>query len=106
MKIIKVSDRYPCPGPRYISLGPSSGEDFKNWIKKELERDKDLTVDLDGTEGYGSSFLEEAFGGLIRDGISANIVRNIKLISHEEPELIEEINEYIEDEVEKQEGQE
>ncbi len=106
MKIIKVSDRYPCPGPRYIRLGPSSGEDFKNWIKKELERDKDLTVDLDGTEGYGSSFLEEAFGGLIRDGIDVNIVRNTKLISQEEPELIEEINEYIEDEVEKQEGQE
>ncbi|ASJ39643.1 hypothetical protein TI24_19430 [Vibrio vulnificus] len=106
MKTIKVSDRYPCPGPRYIHLGPSSGEDFKNWIKKELERDKDLTVDLDGTEGYGSSFLEEAFGGLIRDGIDANIVRSIKLISYEEPELIEEINEYIEDEAEKQEGQE
>ena len=27
---------------------------------------EDLTVVLDGAEGYGSSFLEEAFGGLIR----------------------------------------
>lgn len=102
MKTIKVSDRYPCPGPRYIKLGPSSGEDFKNWIKKELDRDTELTIDLDDTEGYGSSFLEEAFGGLIRDGVNVNIVRNIKFISNEEPELIDEISEYIEDEVKKQ----
>jgi hypothetical protein len=26
-------------------------------------------VELDGTSGYGSSFLEEAFGGLIRKRI-------------------------------------
>lgn len=104
MKTIKVSDRYECPGPRYIHLGPSSGEEFKNWLKKELEKDCELTVDLDGTEGYGSSFLEEAFGGLIRDGIDSQIVRNIKFISDEEPELIDEIKEYIEDEVKKHGG--
>lgn len=97
MKTIKVSDRYPCPGPRYTSLGSSSGESFKDWIKTELAKKQGLTVDLDDTEGYGSSFLEEAFGGLIRDGVDLDIVRNIKFISVEEPELIDEINEYIED---------
>ena len=25
-------------------------------------------MEIDGTEGYGSSFLEEAFGGLVRKG--------------------------------------
>jgi hypothetical protein len=104
MKTIKVSDRYECPGPRYIHLGPSSGEEFKKWLKRELDTDTELTVDLDGTEGYGSSFLEEAFGGLIRDGIDPEIVRNIKFISDEEPELIDEIKEYIEEEVKKQES--
>ncbi|MBE2167356.1 MULTISPECIES: STAS-like domain-containing protein [unclassified Cobetia] len=97
MKTIKVMDRYPCPGPRYASLGPSSGEEFKKWLKKELENNEGLTVDLDGTEGYGSSFLEEAFGGLIRDGIDASKVLAIKYVSKEEPEIIDEINEYIED---------
>jgi hypothetical protein len=104
MKTIKVSDRYTCPGPRYIKLGPSSGEEFKNWLIKELENDTELTVDLDDTEGYGSSFLEEAFGGLVRGGIDINIVRGIKFVSDEEPELIDEIEEYIADEVSKLES--
>ncbi|EGT0642947.1 STAS-like domain-containing protein [Citrobacter braakii] len=97
MTTIKVASRYPCPGPRFNSLGPSSGEDFRGWIVKELKRSHDLTIDLDGTEGYGSSFLEESFGGLIREGIDINIVRAIKYISNEEPELVEEIKEYIEE---------
>ncbi|MFQ6245293.1 STAS-like domain-containing protein [Yersinia enterocolitica] len=97
MKVIKVSDRYPCPGPRYKKLGPSSGEEFREWLEKELKHSADLTVNLDGTEGYGSSFLEESFGGLIRNGHAPDIVKGIKLISIEEPELIDEIKEYIDD---------
>ncbi|WP_137297162.1 STAS-like domain-containing protein [Psychromonas sp. SP041] len=100
MKILKVLDRYTCPGPRYKRLGASSGEDFKEWLIKALNKDKDLTVDLDDTEGYGSSFLEEAFGGLIREGINIDDVKNIQFISNEEPELIDEIKEYIDDAIE------
>lgn len=99
MKLIKVANRYPCPGPRFIKLGPSSGEEFKKWIVSEIQKDPNLTIDLDGTEGYGSSFLEEAFGGLVRENVDINIVKNIKFISKEEPELIDEIHEYIEDEI-------
>ncbi|MBP7541945.1 STAS-like domain-containing protein [Shewanella sp. S23-S33] len=97
MTIIKVSERYPCPGPRYKRLGPASGEEFRDWIVNELSKSDELAVDLDGTEGYGSSFLEECFGGLIRIGVNPQIVKKIQLISTEEPELIDEINEYIED---------
>ncbi|RTE66989.1 DUF4325 domain-containing protein [Amphritea opalescens] len=99
MKIIKVASRYPCPGPRYKKLGPSSGEEFREWLIKELSEECDMTVDLDDTEGFGSSFLEEAFGGLIRVGIPPDLVKSIKFISHEEPELIDEIQEYIDDEI-------
>jgi hypothetical protein len=31
-----------------------------------LRKGGTLLVDLDGTSGFGSSFLDEAFGGLIR----------------------------------------
>ncbi len=31
-----------------------------------LEQNTVIEVILDGAEGYGSSFLEEAFGGLVR----------------------------------------
>jgi hypothetical protein len=97
MKTLFVAKRYPCPGPRYKSLGPGSGEVFREWIMSELEQDLDLTINLDGTEGYGSSFLEEGFGGLIREGVPSLVVHNIKLISIEEPDLVVEIEQYIED---------
>ena len=56
-------------------------------------------VDLDGVAGYGTSFLEESFGGLIRENkVPLDVIkRTIKLISHEEPSLLDEINEYLED---------
>lgn len=104
MKILKVASRYPCPGPRYKDLGPSSGEEFREWLSRELAHSPELTVDLDGTEGYGSSFLEESFGGLIRIGMAKEIVKSIKFISDEEPELIDEINEYIDDAIEEKEN--
>lgn len=104
MNTIRVADRYPCPGPRFKRLGPASGEEFREWVVKELEKSPNLTINLDGTEGYGSSFLEECFGGLIRNGYDPKIVRAISFISNEEPELIDEINEYIEDAVAEQGG--
>lgn len=97
MKVLNIYERFPCPGPRYKRLGTASGEEFREWLIRELKHDNNLTVNLDGTVGYGSSFLEESFGGLIREGVSDDVVRNIILISEEEPDLIEEIKEYIED---------
>ncbi|GCE89413.1 hypothetical protein MSKU15_1014 [Komagataeibacter diospyri] len=54
------------PGGRFKSMGPSSGEEFRAQLIKALKANDYVKVILDGTEGYGSSFLEEAFGGLIR----------------------------------------
>lgn len=56
------------PAGRYLSDGPFSGEKFRNEVLFPALREFDLVeLDLDGTLGYGSSFLEEAFGGLIRE---------------------------------------
>lgn len=104
MTIIKVASRYPSPGPRFKKLGPSSGEEFREWLVAELDKNPNLTVDLDGTEGYGSSFLEESFGGLIRIGLDKNIILNLKIISKEEPELIDEIKNYINEAIILKEG--
>jgi uncharacterized protein DUF4325 len=67
-RIISVArDFSPYPGPRYVRQGPNSGEKFRRLLVKALaEPDVTLLVDLDGTTGFGSSFLDEAFGGLIR----------------------------------------
>lgn len=105
MKTINVKDRFPCPGPRYKKLGTGSGEEFREWIIRELKHDPELTINLDGTIGYGSSFLEESFGGLIRQDISEALVKGIKLISLEEPDLIDEINEYIDDAISEKNGE-
>lgn len=61
------------PGGRFRKHGPYSGEEFRDdvlcgLLQKAIDSDEKLAVVLDGTAGYGSSFLEEAFGGLIRLG--------------------------------------
>ena len=88
------------PGPRYETLGPNSGQLFReSKLLPALIKHEKVTVNLDGTKGYGSSFLEESFGGLVRSGkISKDdISKKLSLVSNEEPELIDEILEYIEE---------
>jgi hypothetical protein len=92
------------PGPRFIDEGDYSGEDFRNnklvpILKKAIEEGKGLRVNLDGTAGYATSFLEESFGGLIREnGMSRDEIKKALLIISEEEEfLIENIYEYIDE---------
>jgi STAS-like domain of unknown function (DUF4325) len=71
MATIRISDFAVSPGGRYIADGAFSGEWFRNEIlapawQEAVDVSSPLTVELDGTSGYGSSFREEAFGGLIR----------------------------------------
>lgn len=109
-EVIKVVDFTRFPGPRYRRLGEFSGEEYREDILvPAIKRvGKSLVVDLDSTMGYGSSFLEEAFGGLIRDsGLEADIVSSIvkNIISDEDPSLIDEITSYVKDAIaEKQDG--
>jgi len=86
------------PAGRYFSDGDESGQAFREkWLKPKLSNGDHIIVDLDNTEGYGSSFLEEAFGGLIREGFSlADLSERIDFISDEDPTLIEEIVGYME----------
>ena len=53
-------------------------------------------IDFDGTRGYGSSFLEESFGGLIRNGYTANQVLSAFEFQAKDGSLIDEIKDYIE----------
>jgi hypothetical protein len=56
------------PGFRYIRFGPNSGEEFRQkFLVDPLRQGKTIIVELDGVRGYGSSFLEEAFGGVVRE---------------------------------------
>lgn len=97
-------DFSPTPGPRYIDEGSHSGEEFRIEIlypkvKQAIENNMGITIVLDGTDGYGTSFLEEAFGGLIRTNKLNydDIKKRVSLISNEEDYLIDDINEYLSD---------
>lgn len=96
-----ASDFSRTPGARYRSDGKFSGQEFyedilKNSFRKALELNSKLKIILDGTHGYATSFLDEAFGRLAEDFTKDSVKKNIILISDEEPYLVEEINEYIE----------
>jgi len=62
-----------------------------------LDEKQSLTIDLDGTLGYGTSFLEEVFGGLAREFTIDEVLNHIKILSNEEEYLIDDIMEYIKD---------
>lgn len=101
---LKVSEVFTnIPGTREEIESDFSGEEFLEehlspMFKKALEENKILEIDLDGPAGYATSFLEAAFGGLVREYNSSEKIRkNIKLICKDDPFLIEDIEEYIED---------
>jgi hypothetical protein len=58
-------------GGRYIVDGPASGEEFRDRylipkLDQALNLDAPLVINFDGVAGMPTSFLEEAFGGLVR----------------------------------------
>src|ERR1700693_1662629 len=88
------------PGARYYTDGNFSGEDFyenylKHAFKEALDDNSKLTIDLDGTEGYATSFLDEAFIRLAKAFGKKSVSDHIYIISTEEPDWIDEIKSYI-----------
>jgi len=100
---VKIAEDFSnTPAARYISDGDFSGELFYNDILRSkymeaINHNCDLLIDLDGTHGYATSFLDEAFGRLAIEFGKEKVLKRIKFISQEEPYLIEEIRGYIND---------
>lgn len=103
IRISKDYSRYP--GGRYRRLGKYSGEEFRDDILvPALAKDDEVIVILDGTAGYGSSFLEEAFGGLIRVGCDPSVIKSKLKPIAEEAEFetyVGEIWQYIDEAIER-----
>lgn len=88
------------PGPRDRDEGDWSGTQFLEDIllprfTQALTDRTQLMVDLDGTEGYATSFLEAAFGGLARRFDPKQVLSILQFKSDDEPYLIPEIKKYI-----------
>ena len=99
--VIYVRDFTVTPGPRMKEDGEYSGEEFRKRhlapvFQHAVRMKACLTVVLDGTMGYGSSFLEEAFGGLVRAGHSKQKLRDhLKVVSRDRPWYEHEVDLYI-----------
>jgi len=101
--VVKIAKDYTrTPGPRYAKEGANSAEVFRETkfakiVKDAIASNQDIVVDLDGAVGYGTSFLEEIFGGLIRqDNVSYDeFVKRLTIVSKEEPYLIQDIQSYL-----------
>ncbi len=97
------------PGARYPEEGEYSGQEFRKKflfpkMTEALNSKQSLTVILDGTFGLGTSFLEESFGGLIRENRMDyhSILNSLVLVSNESPHYKEEILEYLKEAYEKE----
>lgn len=99
-KISIATDFSSVPLGRFPNDSLFNGTAFREkWLLPALAKHNSFQVDFDGAEGYGSSFLEEAFGGLVRlHGFGPDeILKRISLISNEDPTLIDEVRQYIQD---------
>ena len=100
MTTLFVSDYTVTPGPRFQEDGPFSGQEFLRRLlapafAAATQQGEQLLVDLDGTAGYGSSFLEEAFGGLAREYGRDTVEKWLLVKTDDEPYLEKEIRRYI-----------
>lgn len=94
ISIAKEFSRYPAG--RYATDGPYSGETFREKLLiPAFDSGATVIVDLEGARGYGSSFLEEAFGGMVRKGFAADDVLKRITFRSEDDSLVQEIREYI-----------
>ncbi len=77
------------PAGRYPEDGDFNGTTFRREHLVPPLKDKQvLRVIFDGVAGFGSSFLEEAFGGLVREeDMSKAFLDEHLQLSTEEPEL-------------------
>lgn len=79
MRTISIVDNFtPFPGGRFKKNGKGSGEEFREeYLIPQLKSEEKTIIVLDGASGYPASFLEEAFGGLIRAGYNKTILEKV-----------------------------
>lgn len=85
------------PAGRYLADGPYNGQKFREefLIPALKGKDDEIEITLSDARGLKSSFLEEAFGGLVRTGfLPEELIRRFKFVAKDQT-LIEEILEYI-----------
>jgi hypothetical protein len=88
------------PTGRYYADTAVSGQRFREeFLLKFIETGEKYKLNMDDVEGYGSSFLEEAFGGLVRAGISEKkFLDSFEFVCEDDPTILTELLGYVHDE--------
>ena len=97
VNIAKDFTRYP--SGRFKKNGVTIGEGFRElFLEPALSKGEKVLVEFDGTIGYGSSFLDEAFGGLVRKlQIPQAVLSENLLLKSSDPSIEAEVRQYIDD---------
>lgn len=87
------------PAGRTKTEGKHSGEEFRERIllpkfDEAQKKNEKLYIDFDGGFGFGPSFLEESFGGLVRLG-RKSVWETLIIKSDDDETLPERIKKYI-----------
>jgi frataxin-like iron-binding protein CyaY len=85
------------PSGRLEADGPASGQLFRvKHLVPALQNNRQVRIELDDTVGYPSSWLDEVFGGLIRNHgfTQAQVFRRLELVTKDFA-LLEEICGYV-----------
>lgn len=90
--VISISrDFSPYPAGRTGRDGPNNGTRFREEylvpaLKEAGKIGEHVTVDFDGVRSFGTSFLEEAFGGLVRrEGFKKGQLQEILQLRADKP---------------------
>lgn len=89
LSILEFTDT---PGVGYRDLGTFSGEQFLDEYllpkyQQALKEECNLLVDLDGTGGYGPSFIEVAFKGLVEKTKDKKIKERLIVSFEDDPQM-------------------
>lgn len=86
-KVEVAKDFSPYPGGRYPRHGEGNGQTFRErHLIPYLKASESVEVVFDNAAGFPASFLEEAFGGLVREGLTIDQIKRLLTISVTERE--------------------
>lgn len=97
MTIYVAKDFSKMPCVRLRKDGKKSGEEFRDDVLfPALQSNEKVIVDLDGVLTLGSSFLEEAFGGVVRKGYyTAKQLKSKMVIKFQLESYVAEVWDYV-----------
>lgn len=92
-RIVFAEDFSRYPAGRFPEDGPYNGTTFRQrLLVPALQNFDKVEVIFDGVAGFASSFLEEAFGGLVRhEGMDRSFLDARLVISTSQPDLEDDI---------------